>query len=79
MALIVRLYPSDFCVEHPTMVGISERALRPLIREQDEEIRYAAIQKIGEDLKGKQHAGRGHKKKITGSDIVKALSKSRLQ
>ena len=33
--------------ENPTMVGISERGLRPLINEQDPDIRAKAIQKIG--------------------------------
>jgi hypothetical protein len=42
--------------------GISADALRPLIDEQDTEIRDIAIQKISEDVKGKQHAGRGHRK-----------------
>ena len=32
--------------ENPTMVGISERAIRPLINEQDPDIRANALQKI---------------------------------
>lgn len=36
-----------FIEENPTMVGISERALRPLINGQDPDIRANVIQKIG--------------------------------
>lgn len=60
--------------------GISELSadsLRPLINEPDEEIREGAIKKISEDAIGKQHAGRGHKKEITGKAVVKALAKAR--
>ena len=32
--------------ENPTMVGISERALRPVIREQDPDTKANALQKI---------------------------------
>lgn len=39
-----------FIEENPTMVGISERAIRPLINEQDINIRANALQKIGEGL-----------------------------
>jgi hypothetical protein len=59
-----------------SMCGISERALEPLINERDEEVRDIAIKKIGEDAIGKQHAGRGHKEKITGKEVVKALAKA---
>ena len=36
-----------FTKENPTIVGISEFALRPVIREQDPDIRANALQKIG--------------------------------
>ena len=36
-----------FIEENPTIVGVSEFALRPLINETDPDIRAKAIQKVG--------------------------------
>ncbi len=58
-----------------TMVGLSERAARPLIAIKDEGIKEKAITKIQERLNGKQGAGRGNKKKLTTGDVKKILQK----
>ena len=59
------------------MSGLPQKALRPLMLEKNEEVRQKAIQKISEDLKGKQHAGRGHKKKVTTGEVKIAVKKAR--
>ena len=68
---------AEFCDDHPDLSGFSTKALRPLIREKDAEIKQIAIKKISEDAIGKQHAGRGHKKQITEKDVVQILAKTR--
>jgi hypothetical protein len=68
---------AQFCQEYPEISGISATALRPLIREKNDEVKEKVIQKISEDLKGKQHAGRGHKKKITHRDVKSEKAETR--
>ena len=67
----------DLQKTNPAIAELSGGALRPLIREQDEEIKQEAIKEICKDTIGKQHAGRGHKKKITSKKVVEVLSKIR--
>jgi N6-adenosine-specific RNA methylase IME4 len=57
------------------MVGMSERAARPLFAIKDEETREKAITKIQERLNGKQHAGRGNSKKLKTGDVKKIIQK----
>ena len=66
-----------FIEEHGEISPLTEEAVKPLIREQDTEVRDEAIKKISEDVIGKQHAGRGHKKKITAEDVKIVIDKER--
>lgn len=68
---------AEFCKQHGGIPPLSGEAIIPLIRERDDEVRQKAIQKISEGAIGKQHAGRGHKKKITAKKVVEVLSEIR--
>jgi len=61
------------------MLRLQPRAAAPLIAERDPEIKEKAIEKISEDLKGKQRAGRGHKKKPTEVDVRAVLCRLRTE
>lgn len=58
---------------------IPATTLRPLINEKDAEIKQKAIKKISEDVIGKQHAGRGHKKQVTEKDIGGIIKKIKVE
>ena len=66
---------AEFCKAEPEISGLNAGALKPLMRERDDVVREAAIQKISEDTIGKQHAGRGHKKKLTAKDVKEVIQK----
>ena len=58
-----------FIEENPTIVGVSEFALRPLINEQDPDIQAEALQKVGSGVTKKHAMGAENIKRII--DTVK--------
>lgn len=67
----------DFIEEYPDMSGLAERTVKPLINEQNEEIKQKAITHVEKIAIRETPTGAKYKKKITGKDVVKALAKAR--
>ena len=61
----------EFCKEHPTLVGLSEKALRPVIREKDPEIKEIAISQIVDKIK------ESDANKITSNEFESILENTR--
>lgn len=67
----------DFIEEYPEISGLAESTVKPLINEQNEEIKQKAITHVEKIAIRETPTGGTYKKEITGKDIVKALAKAR--
>ena len=65
----------DFIDEHPDLSVLSAKAVRPLIREKDEEVRDKAIESVKKSLESKKNpvTGRFTNKPPTNRDVVAVI------
>ena len=69
-------YYNAFIEENPTFVGTSEGAMRPLIGEQDKEVKEAGISHVEKRLKRETPTG-GVYEKLTAEDVKLVIDKER--
>ena len=67
---------ADFVKQHPTIVELSGGAMRPLIRETNEQIKQKAILSLSKALESKKHPITGEFcNKLTGKDVSATINK----
>lgn len=68
----------EFCEVHPTLVDLSTKAIMPLIREPDPEVRDNAILSVSKSLdSGKNPINGQFAKKVTEKDVRQVIEKER--
>lgn len=71
---------NKFIDDHPEITGISTNALRPLIRETNEQIKQKAILSLSKALESKKHPITGKFcNKLVGKDVLATISKIKIE